>query len=64
MLFRSATNLLMPEPAVRAVWAEAAVPGGDPAVALASRFDVSPLAMAWRLYNLGLVPDQPPPYAG
>ena len=44
-------ELLMPEPAVRDVWATFR----DPA-ALAGRFDVSALAAHWRLYSFGLVP--------
>jgi Zn-dependent peptidase ImmA (M78 family) len=49
-----AAELLMPEPAVRSAWHEL----GD-ADALAARFDVSPLAMRWRLYSFGLVADPP-----
>ena len=41
-----AAELLMPEPAVRAEFARRPD--------LAARFAVSPQAMAWRLYNLGL----------
>jgi Zn-dependent peptidase ImmA (M78 family) len=44
-----AAELLMPEGAVRASWAELQSPD-----ALASRFDVSPTAMRWRLYSFGL----------
>ena len=45
-----AAELLMPEAAVRASWEEL-----GSADALASRFDVSPSAMRWRLYSFGLV---------
>ena len=49
-----AAELLMPEQAVRATWAEA------PEVAsVAERFRVSPLAAQWRLYGFGLA-DAPP----
>jgi hypothetical protein len=44
-----AAELLMPEPAIRASWDEL-----GSADALASRFDVSPSAMRWRLYSFGL----------
>jgi hypothetical protein len=44
-----AAELLMPEEAVRAAWAEK----GD-VVACAARLDVSPTAMGWRLYSFGL----------
>jgi IrrE N-terminal-like domain len=44
-----AAELLMPEPAVREAWDE------RPDVAVcASRFDVSPTAMQWRLHSFGL----------
>jgi hypothetical protein len=46
-----AAELLMPEPAVREVWEEL----GDVAYC-ATRFDASPTAMQWRLYNFGLAP--------
>ena len=36
---------------------------GVPHDDLARRFDVSPPAMAWRLYNLGVVDDPPVPTA-
>jgi Zn-dependent peptidase ImmA (M78 family) len=49
-----AAELLMPELAVRAAWAEL-----RSADALAPRFDVSPSAMRWRLYSFGLLPDRP-----
>jgi Zn-dependent peptidase ImmA (M78 family) len=49
-----AAELLMPEPAIRAGWEEL-----GSADALASRFDVSPSAMRWRLYSFGLVDDRP-----
>ena len=49
-----AAELLMPEEAVRAAWEEL----GD-VEACAARFDVSPTAMQWRLYNLRLVSDAP-----
>jgi len=52
-----AAELLMPEGDVRAMWA-----AGTAADALAAAFGVSPPAMGWRLYNLGLV-DRPPPPA-
>jgi len=49
-----AAELLMPEPAVRAAWAE------KPEIAAcAERFSVSSEAMHWRLYNLGLVEERP-----
>jgi hypothetical protein len=50
-----AAELLMPEPAVRAAWAEV-VEGPDDtrAAACAKRFDVSPTAMRWRLHGFGL----------
>ena len=49
-----AAELLMPEPAVRAAWAE------EPEItACAERFAVSCEAMHWRLYNLGLVAERP-----
>jgi len=51
-----AAELLMPEPAVREVWAEL----GDVA-ACAARFDVSPTAMQWRLHSFGLVTERPNP---
>jgi Zn-dependent peptidase ImmA (M78 family) len=44
-----AAELLMPEPAVREVWQQL----GEVA-ACASRFDVSPTAMQWRLSSFGL----------
>jgi Zn-dependent peptidase ImmA (M78 family) len=47
-----AAELLMPEPAVRAAFV------GD-AAELAASFDVSEEAMAWRLYNVGLVEARP-----
>jgi len=49
-----AAELLMPELAVREVWSDL----GDVA-ACASRFDVSPTAMQWRLFNVGLTVNQP-----
>lgn len=52
-----AADLLMPADAVR----DAVASGGD-AEAMAARFDVSPEAMGWRLYNLGLG-DRPTPLA-
>jgi hypothetical protein len=59
-----AAELLMPEPAVRAVWAE--IGNGstsdrrDQTIAEAARrFDVSPSAMWWRLYSYGCVPERP-----
>ena len=45
-----AAELLMPEPAVREAWERL----GDVA-ACAVRFDVSPLAIEWRLYNFALI---------
>jgi Zn-dependent peptidase ImmA (M78 family) len=53
-----AAELLMPEPAVREVWEKL----GDVA-ACAARFDVSPTAMHWRLFNTGLVEAAPSEYA-
>jgi hypothetical protein len=44
-----AAELLMPERAVRTSWEELCS-----AEAVASRFDVSPSAMRWRLYSFGL----------
>ncbi len=52
-----AAELLMPEDAVRAMFAS-----GTAVDALGTAFGVSPPAMGWRLYNLGLV-DRPPPPA-
>jgi hypothetical protein len=49
-----AAELLMPEPAVRATWAESGA-----IEACAARFDVSPTAMHWRLFSFGLVPEAP-----
>jgi hypothetical protein len=49
-----AAELLMPEPAIRAGWEELRSPED-----LASRFDVSPSAMRWRLYSFGLLADRP-----
>jgi hypothetical protein len=49
-----AAELLMPETAVRAVWAEL----GDVEVC-ATRFDVSPTAMQWRLFSFGLSGQRP-----
>ena len=49
-----AAELLMPEPAV----AERFTPSRSVAD-LADEFGVSPLALAWRLYGLGLVPNKP-----
>ncbi len=55
-----ASELLMPEAAVRMVWREfAAQTHEDPPAAIAERLDVSPSAMRWRLFNLGLVGDRP-----
>lgn len=51
-----AASLLMPEVVVRSAW--------DPGVGVAglrALFGVSEPAMAWRLYNLGLVDDPPLP---
>ncbi|MDQ3672731.1 MAG: ImmA/IrrE family metallo-endopeptidase [Actinomycetota bacterium] len=49
-----AAELLLPEPAVRGAWDEL----GDVATC-AARFDVSPTAMHWRLFNLGAIESQP-----
>ena len=49
-----ASELLMPEAAVRAAWGDL-----QDAEAVAARMDVSPLAMGWRLFNLGLVGEKP-----
>jgi hypothetical protein len=49
-----AAELLMPEPALRAGWEEL-----GSADALASRFDVSPSAMSWRLFSFGLLTERP-----
>ena len=55
-----AAELLMPEAAVRAAWGEVVAQAhGDPAAAMAAKLDVSPSAMGWRLFNLGLVGDKP-----
>ena len=55
-----ASELLMPEDAVRATWADVlAGRTEDPAAAAAAMLDVSPLAMGWRLFNLGLVDEKP-----
>jgi len=51
-----AAELLMPESAVRAAWAEL-----SEMETCATRFDVSPTAMHWRLYSFGL---QEQPAAG
>jgi hypothetical protein len=51
-----AASLLMPEDAVRAAW-----DAGVDAVGLRALLGVSEPAMAWRLYNLGLVADPPAP---
>jgi Zn-dependent peptidase ImmA (M78 family) len=49
-----AADLLMPEPELRAAWAD------EPGLGvLVERFGVSEEAMGWRLFNLGLV-DAPP----
>jgi hypothetical protein len=49
-----AAELLMPEPAVRAAWAES----GE-LETCAARFDVSPTAMHWRLFSFGLAQEPP-----
>jgi hypothetical protein len=49
-----AAELLMPESAVRAAWAEERDPDR-----CAVRLDVSPTAMRWRLYSFGLVEATP-----
>jgi Zn-dependent peptidase ImmA (M78 family) len=49
-----AAELLMPEPAVRAAWAEA-----DGIDATAVRFGVSQAAAHWRLYSFTLVETEP-----
>jgi Zn-dependent peptidase ImmA (M78 family) len=49
-----AAELLMPEDVVR----EAFVPGASPE-ALATRLDLSRLALAWRLYSFELIPNKP-----
>jgi Zn-dependent peptidase ImmA (M78 family) len=49
-----ASELLMPEVAVREAWA-----GMGVADAVAARLDVSPSAMGWRLFNFGLVEEKP-----
>ena len=53
---RFAAELLMPEPLVR----EHAESAGADATALARTFDVSPIAMAFRLVNLGYLEVVPP----
>ena len=55
-----ASELLMPEVAVRAAWREiGAGSGTDREAPMAMRLDVSPSAMGWRLFNLGLVAEKP-----
>jgi hypothetical protein len=57
-----AAELLMPEPAVRAAWAERPadrLEEGEAVAACAERFDVSPTAMRWRLYGFDLVEERP-----
>lgn len=55
-----AAELLMPEAAVRAAWAETATEGHeDPAAVMAQRLDVSPVAMGWRLFSFGLTRQRP-----
>jgi Zn-dependent peptidase ImmA (M78 family) len=49
-----AAELLMPEDEVRAQWARAPT-----IAAVAEAFDVSELAIHWRLYNLGVVGERP-----
>jgi Zn-dependent peptidase ImmA (M78 family) len=49
-----AAELLMPEPAVRKVFAE--MPRID---VVAQAFNVSPQAIHWRLFNFGLVTERP-----
>ena len=49
-----ASELLMPEGAVRAAWDET-----QEVESVSARLDVSPSAMGWRLYNLGLVGEKP-----
>jgi Zn-dependent peptidase ImmA (M78 family) len=49
-----AAELLMPEEAVRAAHEE-----GLAVAEIARRFGVSPPALQWRLYNLGLVDEVP-----
>jgi len=53
-----ASELLMPEAAVRAAWEEI-VDRGDEDPAAAERLELSPNAMGWRLFNLGLVGEKP-----
>ena len=57
----SASELLMPEAAVRAAWGEIEADSNevDPPAAMAARLDVSPSAMGWRLFNLGLSEQRP-----
>lgn len=57
-----ASELLMPEAAVRTVWEEITTQGQeDPVEVAAAGLDVSPSAMGWRLFNLGLVGVRPTP---
>jgi len=49
-----AAELLMPEAAVREMWAAVA-----DAAAVAARFEVSALAAQWRLYSFGLIAEPP-----
>lgn len=55
-----ASELLMPEAAVRAVWGETSARSQEERVtAVAASFDVSPTAMGWRLFNVGLGGEKP-----
>ena len=56
-----ASELLMPEEAVRAAWAEIVAQSHDvdATAEMAKRLDVSPSAVGWRLFNLGLVEEKP-----
>ncbi|MBA2460979.1 MAG: ImmA/IrrE family metallo-endopeptidase [Actinobacteria bacterium] len=49
-----AANLVMPELAVRGAWAELV-----DVESIAAEFAVSSSAIAWRLYNVGLLAEQP-----
>jgi hypothetical protein len=49
-----AAELLMPEPLVTPAWDDL-----EDIAACATRFDVSPTAMHWRLYSFGLVREEP-----
>lgn len=54
-----ASELLMPEAAVRIAWDETETPSYEVRLsAAASRLEVSPSAMGWRLFNLRLIEER------